>query len=101
MPFIKSNPEETKRELERLGKTKEGARAIRNFEIEYQFRSQLREARLKANKTQEEVAKISGLQQQAVSRLEKGAQEQGANIATLLKYIDALGFRLAIVNKQE
>jgi len=44
MPFVKSNPKETKKELERLAKTEEGARAIRDFEIEYKFRSELREA---------------------------------------------------------
>jgi len=82
MPFVKSNPEETKRELERLAKTKEGARAIRDFEIEYNFRLKLREARQKANKTQEETAEKSGLKQQAISRLEKDTQS-GANISTL------------------
>ena len=48
MPFIKSNPEETKRELERLAQTEEGARAIRDFNFEYEFRSKLIEARKQA-----------------------------------------------------
>ena len=100
MPFVKSDPEETKRELERLAKTEEGARAIRDFEIECNFRRELRQAREKANKTQKETAETSGLKQQAISKLETNTQG-GANISTLLRYIDALGYTLTIVPKQQ
>ena len=101
MPFILSNPKETEHKIKELSETNEGKEAEKTFNLEYEFQNQLREMRLKTDKTQTEAAEISGLKQQAVSRLEKGAQNRGANISTLLKYIDGLGFRLAIVDKQE
>ena len=101
MPFALSNPKETERKIKESSQTEEGKDAIRAFDLEYEFQKQLREVRQKANKTQAEAAEISGLKQQAVSRLEQGTQDRGANISTLLKYIDAMGFRLAIVNKTE
>jgi len=101
MPFKLSNPKETERKIKELSQTHEGKEAIKAFDLEYEFRNQLREVRQKANKTQAEAAEISGLKQQAVSRLEKGTQDRGANISTLLKYVDAMGYRLAIVKQEQ
>jgi len=48
MPFVLSDPEENKKKLEELAKTEEGARAIRDFDLEFEFRGKLIEARRQA-----------------------------------------------------
>ena len=45
------------------------------------------------NMTQTDVAKASGLSQQAVSRIEKGA---GATIASLVKYLTGIGYGIEL-----
>ena len=45
MPFVKSDPEKTKKELELLAQTYDGARAIRNFDLEIEFRKKLIQAK--------------------------------------------------------
>ena len=99
MPFVKSNPEKTKKELELLAQTEEGARAIRNFDLEYEFRGKLIEARKQAQLSQSEISKRSGLKQQAISRLEKGYQDRSVTLPTLLRYVDALGLSLSLQEK--
>ena len=99
MPFVKSNPKNTKKELELLAKTEEGARAIRNFDLEYEFRGKLIEARKQAQLSQSEISKRSGLKQQAISRLEKGYQDRSVTLPTLLRYVDALGLSLSLQEK--
>ena len=99
IPFVKSNPEKTKKELELLAKTEEGARAIRNFDLEYEFRGKLIEARKQAQLSQSEISKRSGLKQQAISRLEKGYQDRSVTLPTLLRYVDALGLSLSLQEK--
>ena len=99
MPFVKSNPEKTKKELELLAQTDEGARAIRNFDLEYEFRGKLIEARRQAQLSQSEISKRSGLKQQAISRLEKGYQDRSVTLPTLLRYVDALGLSLSLQEK--
>ena len=100
MPFVLSNPEENKRKLEELAKTEEGARAIRDFDLEFEFRGKLIEARKQAKLSQAEIAKRSGLKQQAISRLEKGYQDRSITLPTLLRYVDALGLDLSLQQKQ-
>jgi DNA-binding XRE family transcriptional regulator len=100
MPFVKSNPSETKQKIEGLAQTEEGARAIRDFDLEYEFRKKLVEARLQAQLTQSELSKRSGLKQQAISRLEKGSQDRSVTLPTLLRYVDALGLSLSLKRKQ-
>ena len=65
------------------------------FKEEMHFKQTLIEARRSKELTQEDISKISGLSQQAVSRLEKG---NGGNISTVLKYLSALGMALSIEN---
>jgi DNA-binding XRE family transcriptional regulator len=100
VPFIKSNPEETKKELKALAQTEEGARAIRNFDLEFEFRGKLIEARKQAHLSQSEISKRSGLKQQAISRLENGYQDRSVTLPTLLRYVDALGLSLSLQEKQ-
>jgi len=63
------------------------------FLEEMKFKQQLLEARRAQEMTQKEISEISGLSQQAVSRLEKG---KGATIETVLKYLNAIGFTLVV-----
>jgi len=100
MPFVKSNPDKTKKELELLSQTEEGARAIRNFDLEFEFRGKLIEARKQAQLSQSEISERSGLKQQAISRLEKGYQDRSVTLSTLLRYVDALGLSLSLQEKR-
>jgi len=100
MPFIKVDPEENQRELEELAKTEEGARAIRDFDLEFEFRGKLIEARKNAKLSQAEISRRSGLKQQAVSRLENGYQDRSVTLPTLLRYVDALGLNLSLEQKR-
>jgi ribosome-binding protein aMBF1 (putative translation factor) len=100
MPFEKADPEKNRVELERLSKTEEGARAVRNFELEYEFRSKLAEARKNANLSQKEISERSGLKQRAVSRIEKCHIDKNITLPVLLQYIDALGLNLSLQPKQ-
>ena len=81
MLFVKVDPEKDQRELEELAKTEEGARLIRYFVLEFEFRDKLIEARRHAKLSQAEISRRSGLKQQAVSRLENGYQD-GKNYDT-------------------
>jgi len=100
VPFIKVDPEKNKRELAELAKTEEGARAIRDFDLEFEFRGKLIEARKQAQLSQAEISKRSGLRQQAISRLEKGYQDRSVTLPTLLRYVDALGLNLTLQPKR-
>lgn len=53
------------------------------------------EARKKANITQEELSKRTGLKQSAIARFESG--KQSPNTDTLFKILEALGLTLEIV----
>ena len=57
------------------------------------FKQELLDARKKNALTQVEVSKLSGLSQQAISRMEKG---EGGSIGTIIKYLNSLGYSLTI-----
>ena len=63
------------------------------FEKEMQFKQELINARKCKQLTQKEISNISGLSQQAISRLEKG---QGGTVETILKYLSSMGYTLSI-----
>ena len=83
--FVQADPEENRKQLAELAKTEEGARAIRDFEREYEFRKKLAKARKEANLSQAEIAERSGLKQQAISRFESGNQDSTVTLPTLLR----------------
>lgn len=63
------------------------------FQEEMRFKQELINAR-KANKfTQKDISERSGLSQQAVSRLEKGA---GGTVETIIRYLNAIGCSLTL-----
>lgn len=63
------------------------------FQKEMQFKQMLIDARKEKEMTQQDVSRISGLSQQAVSRLEKGS---GGTIDTVLRYLNAIGCSLTL-----
>ena len=63
------------------------------FIAEMNFKQELINARRNKNLTQKEVSELSGLSQQAISRLEKG---KGGTIETILKYLASIGYSLTI-----
>ena len=97
MPFVKVDYEETKKELEELRKTSEGQKAHEEFVKACEFRGQMNAARKAINMTQKELAEVTGLKQQAISRIERGSN---FSIESLLKYIDGIGCELLIHKKK-
>lgn len=63
------------------------------FRLEMEFKQQLINARKGKSLTQNDISAISGLSQQAVSRLEKG---RGGNIETVIRYLSSMGLELSI-----
>ena len=100
MPFIKSDNNHEHNEFLHLLKDSEAKKAYEEFEREYNFRQKLAQIR-KANKiTQQELQERTGLPQQSISRIEKGTTiKQSPTLRTLLKYIDAIGYELTLVQK--
>ena len=58
-------------------------------------------AREEKNVTQREIAEISGIKQPAIARLESPGEQNGANILTIIKYLDAIGMKLKVVPKDK
>lgn len=63
------------------------------FEAEMAFKQQLIEARKSQSLTQKDVSRMTGLSQQAVSRMEKSAS---GTIETIIRYLNSLGYSLSI-----
>jgi DNA-binding XRE family transcriptional regulator len=100
MPFIQVDPEQEHKEFEELLKDPAAKTAYDEFEREYAFRQKLAEARKANNITQHEIQNKTGLPQQSISRIEKGTtQKQSPTLRTLLKYVDAIGCELTIMQK--
>lgn len=66
------------------------------FEAEMLFKQELIDARKEQSLTQKDISRMTGLSQQAVSRMEKGA---GGTIETIIRYLDSMGYSLAIRKK--
>ena len=63
------------------------------FLQEMEFKQELISARKNKQLTQNDISELSGLSQQAVSRLEKG---NGGNIETVIRYLSSIGLKLSI-----
>lgn len=63
------------------------------FKAEMAFKQEIINARKAESLTQKDISDKTGLSQQAVSRLEKGA---GGTIETIIKYLDSMGYSLSI-----
>jgi DNA-binding transcriptional regulator YiaG len=69
-------------------------REYKSLEEEFTVAAQLIEARMKANLTQEEVARLMGTTQSVVARLESGQPQP--SLRSLRRYASAVGGRLEI-----
>ena len=97
MPFVKANREEEAKKLRTLMDSDPEVRQhIEDWDKEYAFRKKLALARKEAGLTQKEVEQHSGLDQRAVSRMESD-KDTSPSLKTLIKYLDAMGYRLEIV----
>ena len=63
------------------------------FVAEMAFKQEMINARKTLSLTQKDVSRLSGLSQQAVSRIENGAS---GTISTVIKYLNSLGYTLSI-----
>ena len=94
MPFVKADLEREKAELDRLiNESKEARIAHEEFQARIALQQKLVQMRKAENMTQADVAKATGLSQQAVSRIEKGT---GATISSLLKYLMGIGYGIEL-----
>lgn len=90
MAFTKANISKEKKELEQLIASNEDARkTYDDFQARINLQKELIAMRKAENLTQSDVAKVTGLSQQAVSRIEKGT---GATINSLIKYLSGIGY---------
>jgi len=100
MPFRLVDVAKEQMEFEELLKDPEAQKAYDEFTREYEFRQKLAKARKAKSITQHDLQAMTGLPQQSISRIEKGtAQKQSPTLRTLLKYVDAIGYELTIVQK--
>jgi|LFRM01.1.fsa_nt_gb DNA-binding XRE family transcriptional regulator len=94
MPFVKADLDREKAELDRLiNESKEARIAHEEFQARIALQQKLVQMRKAENMTQADVAKATGLSQQAVSRIEKGT---GATISSLLKYLMGIGYGIEL-----
>ena len=67
---------------------------------EMKLRSDLTEMRKRNNITQKDLQQVSGLSQQAISRIEVG-KDVSPSLKSLIRYVDAIGCQLRIELKEE
>ncbi len=92
--LVKSDPIKEKNIIEELIEEDEELRRQHEiFLAEMAFKQELIEARKSKALTQKDVSRISGLSQQAVSRMERTAS---GTIETIIRYLNSLGYSLAI-----
>jgi DNA-binding XRE family transcriptional regulator len=96
MPFVVANKEKEAKKLQSLIKSDIAVKQhIKAWEEEYEFRKKLVIARKEAGLSQKDVEKLSGLNQRAVSRIEANSGTT-PSVKTLIKYLNALGYKLDI-----
>ena len=94
MAFTKADLEKEKQELKQLiANDKEARRAHEEFQARITLQEKLINTRKAEHLTQTDVAKATGLSQQAVSRIEKGS---GATINSLIKYLIGIGYSIEL-----
>lgn len=92
--LVKSDGKKEKRIVEEIIADDEVLRRQHElFEAEMAFKQQLIEARKSQSLTQKDVSRMTGLSQQAVSRMEKSAS---GTIETIIRYLNSLGYSLSI-----
>ena len=89
MPFKQVDPIEELRELNALlDSDPELRRKFETEQKEFEFRLKLARARKERNLTQNNIKEKTGLTQQAISRIEKGAKDRSPTLRTSIRYVD-------------
>ena len=92
--FVERDGEKERQIIEELiAQSPELARQHELFVAEMEFKQQLINARREKALTQNDISELSGLSQQAVSRLEKAS---GGTIETVIRYLNTMGLKLSI-----
>lgn len=92
--LVKSNPRAEQKIIAELTSGDETLmRQHQLFQAEMQFKQELINKRKANALTQKDISRLSGLSQQAVSRLEKG---NGGTIETIIRYLSAMGCSLTL-----
>lgn len=95
--LVKSDGLKEKQIIEELVRDDEKLRRQHElFEAEMAFKQELIDARKSQSLTQKDISRMTGLSQQAVSRIEKSA---GGTIETIIRYLNSMGYSLAIKKK--
>ena len=92
--FVKSDAKLEEKSINALIKTDvELKKQHELFEAEMKFKQELINARKANSLTQKDMSQITGLSQQAISRMERGVS---GTIGTTIRYLDSLGYSLTI-----
>ena len=95
--LVKSNGSQEKQIIKDLIQDDEELRRQHElFVAEMAFKQELIDARRSRSLTQKDVSRMTGLSQQAVSRIEKSAS---GTIETIIRYLDSIGYSLAVRKK--
>ncbi|SCY69624.1 helix-turn-helix domain-containing protein [Butyrivibrio sp. INlla14] len=92
--LVKSSYEQEKKKVEEIiASDAELNRQHELFKAEMAFKQEMINARKAQSLTQKDVSRLSGLSQQAISRIENGAS---GTICTVIRYLDSIGYSLSI-----
>ena len=92
--LIKSDEKKEKEIIEQLVEEDDELRKQHEiFLAEMAFKQELINARKSNSFTQQDISRMSGLSQQAVSRMERG---EGGTIETIIRYLYSMGYSLSI-----
>ena len=90
----KSNPEREREIIEELVSSDESLKIQHElFMAEMAFKREMAEARRSSSLTQKDISQMTGMSQQAVSRIERGT---GGTIETVIRYLYSMGYTLSI-----
>ena len=92
--LVKSDENKEKRIVEEMiAGDEELRRQHEVFEAEMAFKQELINARKAEELTQKDISRMTGLSQQAVSRMERNAS---GTVETIIRYLNSMGYSLSI-----
>jgi len=95
MPFVERNAELEEKQFQKMMEESEEARQeVAEFRANYELRKSLVEARKGQKISQKQLSQLTGLTQQAISKIETG--KNSTTIGTLIKYLYGIGYGLQI-----
>ena len=92
--LVKSDSQKEKKIVEKLMSSDDELKKQHElFQAEMAFKQEIINARKSLCLTQKDVSRMTGLSQQAVSRMENG---KSGTIETIIKYLNSIGYTLTI-----